>query len=265
MSDPKPLIENALLKKLAAGQTALCLTIRISRTLHAVAIARAAGFDALYVDMEHSSTSFEDASQMCLAACLAGVVPLVRVPSHEHYDINRALDGGAAGIIIPHVDTADEARACVAACKFPPVGKRSVAGSAAVIGYASVPAAEMSRVLNANIMVIPMLETPTAIANADEIAAVEGIDMLLIGTNDLMSEMGIPGKLDDPKVRAAYATVAAACKKHRRYLGIGGIKGGEILEDLRAMGAQFLLARADEAMLLDAAREETKMLRGIFN
>jgi 2-keto-3-deoxy-L-rhamnonate aldolase RhmA len=265
MSDPKPLIENALLKKLGAGKTALCLTVRISRTLHVVAIARAAGFDALYVDMEHSSTSFEAASEICLAACLAGVVPLVRVPSHEAYDINRALDGGAAGIIIPHVDTADEARACVDACKFPPIGKRSVAGSAAVIGYAQVPAAEMARVLNRNIMVIPMLETATAIANAEAIAAVDGIDMLLIGTNDLMAELGIPGQVDHPAVRKAYAEVAAACKKHGRYLGVGGIKGGAILPELRDMGAQFLLARADEAMLLDAAREETKTLRGIFH
>jgi 2-keto-3-deoxy-L-rhamnonate aldolase RhmA len=265
MSEPKPLIENKLLKTLAAGDTALCLTVRISRTLHVVAIARAAGFDALYVDMEHSSTSFEDTSQICLAACLAGVVPLVRVPSHDASDINRALDGGAAGIIIPHVDTAEEARACVDACKFPPIGKRSVAGSAAVIGYASVPAAEMARVLNANIMVIPMLETADAIANADAIAAVDGVDMLLIGTNDLMAELGIPGQVEHPAVRKAYATVAAACKKHGRYLGVGGIKGGAIVPDLRAMGAQFLLARADETMLLEAAREETKTLRSIFH
>jgi 2-keto-3-deoxy-L-rhamnonate aldolase RhmA len=260
----QPLIENQLLKKLRAGETALCLTIRISRTLHAVAIARAAGFDSLYVDMEHSQISFEDASQICLAACLAGVTPLVRVASHEHYDINRALDGGAAGVIIPHVDSAAEAKACVDACRFPPLGKRSVAGSGAVLGYASLPATETARVLNENILVIPMLETPEAIENADAIAAVAGVDMLLIGTNDLMSEMGIPGQLDHPKVREAYAAVAAACKRHKRFLGIGGIKGGAILGELRAMGAQFLLARNDEAMLLEAAQQETRTLHGIF-
>jgi 2-keto-3-deoxy-L-rhamnonate aldolase RhmA len=260
----QPLIENRLLKTLRAGGTALFLTVRISRTLHIVAIARAAGFEALYVDMEHSQISFEDTSQLCLAACLAGVTPLVRVASHEHYDINRALDGGAAGIIVPHVDNAAEAKACVDACRFPPLGKRSVAGSGAVLGYASLPAAETAQLLNENILVIPMLETPEAIRNADAIAAVAGIDMLLIGTNDLMAEMGIPGQIDNPKVREAYATVADACKRHQRFLGIGGIKGGAILGELRAMGAQFLLARNDEAMLLDAARQETKALHGIF-
>jgi 2-keto-3-deoxy-L-rhamnonate aldolase RhmA len=260
----QPLIENGLLGKLRAGETALCLTIRISRTLHAVAIARAAGFEALYVDMEHSSVSFEDASQLCLAARLAGVTPLVRVASHEPYDINRVLDGGAAGVIVPHIDTAAEAKACVDACRFPPLGKRSVAGSGAVLGYAQLPAAETARILNENILVIPMLETPDAIRNADAIAAVEGIDMLLIGTNDLMAEMGISGKIDDPKIREAYAAVAAACKRHRRFLGIGGIKGGAILTELRAMGAQFLLARNDEAMLAEAARAETKTLRALF-
>ena len=260
----QPLIENALLKKLRAGETALCFTIRISRTLHAVAIARAAGFEALYVDMEHSQVSFEDTSQMCLAACLAGITPLVRVPSHAHYDISRVLDGGAAGVIIPHVDNAAEAKACVDACCFPPLGKRSVAGSGAVLGYASLPAAETNRVLNENIIVIPMLETPQAIQNADEIAAVDGIDMLLVGTNDLMAEMGIPGELDNPKVRKAYATVAAACKKHKRFLGIGGIKSGAILTDIRAMGATFLLGSNDEALLAAAAKSESKSLREIF-
>jgi 2-keto-3-deoxy-L-rhamnonate aldolase RhmA len=259
-----PLIENALLKKLRAGETALCFTVRISRTLHAVAIARAAGFEAMYVDMEHSQVSFEDASQLCLAACLAGITPLVRVASHEHYDISRVLDGGAAGVIVPHIDNAKEARACVDACRFPPLGKRSVAGSGAVLGYASLPAAETNRVLNENIIVIPMLETPEAIKNADEIAAVDGVDMLLVGTNDLMAEMGIPGQLDNPKVREAYATVAAACKKHKRFLGIGGIKSGAILTDIRAMGATFLLGSNDEALLAAAAKAESKSLREIF-
>jgi 2-keto-3-deoxy-L-rhamnonate aldolase RhmA len=260
----QPLIENQLLKKLRAGETALCFTVRISRTLHAVAIARAAGFESMYVDMEHSQVSFEDTSQMCLAACLAGITPLVRVPSHAHYDISRVLDGGAAGVIIPHVDNAAEAKACVEACRFPPQGKRSVAGSGAVLGYASLPAAETNRVLNENIIVIPMLETPQAIQNADEIAAVDGIDMLLVGTNDLMAEMGIPGELDNPKVREAYATVAAACKKHKRFLGIGGIKNGAILTDIRAMGATFLLGSNDEALLAAAAKSESKSLREIF-
>jgi 2-keto-3-deoxy-L-rhamnonate aldolase RhmA len=259
-----PLIENALLKKLRAGETALCFTVRISRTVHAVAIARAAGFEAMYVDMEHSQVSFEDTSQLCLAACMAGITPLVRVASHEHYDISRVLDGGAAGVIVPHIDNAKEAKACVDACRFPPLGKRSVAGSGAVLGYASLPAAETNRVLNENIIVIPMLETPEAIANADEIAAVAGVDMLLVGTNDLMAEMGIPGQLDNPKVREAYATVAAACKKHRKFLGIGGIKSGTILTDIRAMGATFLLGSNDEALLAAAAKAESKSLREIF-
>lgn len=258
------MIENALLKKLAAGEPTFCLAVRIGRTLHTVAIARAAGFDALYVDMEHSAISFEDASELCLAAQMAGVVPLVRVESHEANAISRALDGGAAGVIVPHIDTAEEARAAVMAVRFPPLGKRSVAGSGAVMAYAAMPAAETCRVLNANTLLIPMLETPEAIANAGAIAAVEGVDMLLVGTNDLCAEMGLHGKLDHADVKKAYATVAAACKRRKRALGVGGIKGGPMLAELRALGAQFLLSRTDEAILLDGAREETKSLRAQF-
>ena len=101
-----------------------------------------------------------------------------------------------------------------------------------------------------------MLESPQAIENAGEIAAVDGVDMLLIGTNDLCAEMGIPGQLDHDHVRDAYQAMVDACKAHGKSIGIGGIKEGPMLEDIYAMGARFILGRVDGALLGQAASRE---------
>lgn len=256
--------DNPLIRKLAAGDSALCLAVRLLRLPHVAHMAKAAGFDAMYVDMEHSMVGIEDASRLCVAAWDIGIAPLVRTPSHDGHYISRALDGGAAGVIVPHVETAEEARAIVRAALFPPIGKRSVAGSGVVLGYAALSGEEICHRLNARTLVVAMLESEEGIVNAEAIAAVPGIDMLLIGTNDLCAELGIHGQHDHPEIRAAYETTAKACRKHGIWLGIGGIKSGAMLPALHDLGARLLLARTDEALLLAAAKDEVKTLRQSF-
>lgn len=256
--------DNPLVRKLMAGESALCLAIRVMRLPHIAHMAKAAGFDALYVDMEHSMVGIETTSSLCIAAWDIGVVPLVRVPSHDAHYISRVLDGGAAGIIVPHIETAAEAEAVVHAALFTPLGKRSVAGSGVVMGYETYPAEEICQRLNQRTLIVAMVESEDGIANAEAIAAVPGIDMLLIGTNDLCAEYGVHGQHDHPKIKAAYKTVAKACKKYNLPLGIGGIKTGPMLPELYDLGARFLLARTDEALLLAAAKDESKALRQYF-
>jgi 2-keto-3-deoxy-L-rhamnonate aldolase RhmA len=214
--------------------------------------------------MEHSMVGIEEASRLCIAAWDIGVAPLVRVPSHDGHYISRALDGGAAGVIVPHIETAAEAEAVVRAALFTPLGKRSVAGSGVVLGYSSLSGEDICERLNQRTLIVAMLESEDGIANAQAIAAVPGIDMLLIGTNDLCAEYGIHGQHDHPRIRAAYETVAKACQAHGLTLGIGGIKSGAMLPDLYSLGARFLLARTDEALLLAAAKDETKTLHQSF-
>lgn len=256
--------DNPLVRKLASGDSAFCLAIRLMRLPHIAHMAKAAGFDALYVDMEHSMVGIEDASNICIAAWDIGVAPLVRVPSHDAHYISRVLDGGASGVIVPHIETAAEAEAVVNAALFPSLGKRSVAGSGVVMGYNTYAPEDICRRLNERTLIVAMLESEDGIINADKIAAVQGIDMLLIGTNDLCAELGVHGQHEHPKVKAAYAEVAKACKKHNLPLGIGGIKTGPMLPELYDMGARFLLARTDEALLLAAAKDESKALRQHF-
>ena len=115
---------------------------------------------------------------------------------------------------MPHVDTADEAREVVDHLKYPPIGHRSVYGALPHFNFERQKPVEASEKLNQTNLLTVMLESPEAIGNAEEIAAVPGVDVLLIGTGDLTSEMGIPGQALDERVTAAYETTIAACAKH---------------------------------------------------
>jgi len=254
---------NLAKQKLAAGELVLCMGLRQARTADMALIAAASGFDAVYVDMEHSPVSLESTSTVCIGALGAGITPLVRVPGHDAHMATRVLDGGAQGVIFPQVDTAEQAKTLAAACRFPPLGKRSVMGSGPALGYRALPLGEVNATLNAETLLIVMLETAQGIANADAIAAVDGIDILLIGSNDLSTGLGIPGELRHPKLRDAFATAAAACKAHDKVLGIGGVRTDlELQRELLGMGGRFIIAGSDVSYVTAAARADAKALRG---
>ena len=261
MSEPIS-VRNRAKERLAAGELVLCIGTRAARTSDIAMIAEACGFDAFYVDMEHSAIAVDTAAQLSAAALPLGITPLVRTPGHAHHDASRLLDSGALGIIYPHVNTAAEAQAFVAACKFPPVGHRSVAGSGPAQLYRPMPLAEVNRQGNALTLCIAMLETPEGIAQADAIAAVPGIDMLLIGSNDLSTELGVPGDLRHANLRAAYAATAEACKKHGKHFGMGGVRADvELTRDLIQLGARFIIAGSDTGYLMAAARSDVEEIR----
>src|SRR5262249_47285769 len=248
---------NRMQERLARGEVALSMATRLTRTAEIAMIAESCGFDAFFIDMEHCAISLDDAAQICVAALPVGITPLVRIAGHHFEDATRLLDMGALGIICPNVRTAAEAAAFVRACRFPPLGERSVAGTGPLQGYRPTPLADVNKQGNAATMLIPMLETPESIANADAIAAVPGIDVLLIGSNDLCTAMGIPGELKSPKLRAAYETAAKACKAHGKHLGVGGIRGDiEHVAELVKQGARFVIAGSDTQYLMRSARDE---------
>src|ERR1700679_4276296 len=196
------ILRNHVKEKLARGEVVASMTVRLTRGIEIAQIAKTAGFDSLYVDMEHSSFSLETTGQICMAALAAGITPLVRVPGVA--EVSRVLDAGALGVIAPHVRSAADAKAYVTAAKFPPLGERSAAGPLPHFQYRSFPAAEADAALNAATLLMVQFESDEALAKADEIAAVEGVDMVMIGTNDLLADWGIPGQFEHPRVREAY-------------------------------------------------------------
>jgi 2-keto-3-deoxy-L-rhamnonate aldolase RhmA len=124
--------------------------------------------------------------------------------------------------------------------------------------------AELNPKLNAETAVIVMLETAEGIENCEAIAAVDGIDVLLIGSGDLTTDLGIPGQVDHPRLRAAYERVAAACRTHKKVLGVGGIRHNTVLQgELIRLGARFVIAGTDANYVLAGARQDTAALRAI--
>lgn len=252
-------IRNGLKDKLQRGEVGIAMIVRLVRSIEIATLARTAGFDAVYIDMEHNSFSLDTTSQICMACLNAGITPLVRVPGLGAEWISRVLDGGALGIIAPHIESAEDARRVVRLAKHAPLGERSIGGPSPLFQYRAMPAAEAMAAANAATMVVAMIESEAALAAADEIAAVEGIDMLLIGTNDLCSSLGHPGQHDHPRVRDAYRHCIEVCQRRGLTLGIGGMGARPALaKELVAQGARYVSVGNDLGFLLAGAAVQTK-------
>ena len=257
------LLGSDALKKIRAGELTLGLGVHQLRGSAVPLLAKAAGYDWLFIDAEHGTISTQEIAQICLAALPNGVAPIVRVCAGALDEGTRALDNGALGVVVPHIDTVEQARSLVAAFRYYPLGHRSAGGPAAQFGYRPPPTAEAQKTLNAEILVVPMLETPQAVENAEKIAAIDGIDALLIGTNDLSLEMGIAGQVGHERITAAYRTVAEACRRHNKGLGMGGVYDEAVARRYIGMGARMILAGSDHNLLLDALGKRAQFLRGI--
>ncbi|HEX5508745.1 MAG TPA: aldolase/citrate lyase family protein [Pseudolabrys sp.] len=255
---------NGVKEKLARNEVVASMTIRLVRGIEIARLAKAAGFDMIYIDVEHSSFSLDTTGQICLAALSVGIAPFVRVPSNTPEYISRVLDGGALGVIAPHIGSAGEARAVVKAAKFPPLGERGAAGALPHLHYRSFPAEEAYAALNDATMVIVQFESADAVEKAEEIAAIDGIDMVLIGVNDMLNSLGLPGQYEHPRVRDAYARTIAACRKHGKHVGVGGLSTRpKLAAEFVAMGARLVSTGTDIQFLLAAATEKAKQVHEI--
>ncbi|ASW89889.1 aldolase [Mycobacterium marseillense] len=239
----------------------LCLALLSARTPDVPAIAAACGYDAVYVDLEHTTTSLDTAQMLCVSALGAGISGLVRVPSHDPSVIARALDGSAVGIIVPHVNSKEEAKGVVRAARFPPIGSRSISGLNAVSGYTPRGAPQLVDLLERRTVVAVMVETPEAVEASDSIASVDGVDMILIGPSDLTAAMGIHGQYENEHFHRAVESVAAACRGHGVALGIAGIKSVDLLNRFVGLGLRFISAGTDIGMMTEAATARAQALR----
>jgi 2-keto-3-deoxy-L-rhamnonate aldolase RhmA len=246
----------ALMERLARGRPVAALGVRSSRTAEIARIASSTGHQAIWVDMEHSTMSVDTAAMICASALDLGLVPFIRPPERDLGIIGRLLDGGALGIIAPRVETVEEAQDIVAACRFPPFGHRSAIATLAHLDFKKMPGEQLYEELNHATVVQILLESPRGIENVEAIAALPGVDMVAIGTNDLTAEMGMPGQFQHPEVRKAHETAIAACRRARKPLVIGGIADLAYAAELIRFGAApFLFTGIDTDLLLGAARD----------
>jgi 2-keto-3-deoxy-L-rhamnonate aldolase RhmA len=258
------ILRNNVKDKLARDEVVASMTVRLVRSVEIARIAATAGFDTLYVDLEHSSFSLETCGQICIAALEAGIAPFVRVPANTPDYVARVLEGGALGVIAPHVHSADDAKAVVRAAKFAPAGERSNVSGLPHLHYHSFAAAEAYAALNDATMIIVQFESAAALAKADEIVAVEGIDMVLVGLNDLLADWGLPGDYDHPRVREVYAKTIALCRRHGKHCGVGGLSTRpDLVAEFVKMGARYVSTGTDLGFLLGACTARAKAVREI--
>jgi 4-hydroxy-2-oxoheptanedioate aldolase len=258
------ILRNRVKDLLAQDEVVVSMTVRLTRTIEIAQIAKTAGFDMLYIDLEHSPLTLDATGQICMAALNVGIVPAVRVPANTPDYISRVLDAGALGIIAPHVHTAAEARAVVQASKFPPLGCRSNTGIFPQLQYRSFPAAETCRAIDDATMVIVQFESADCLEKADEIIAVDGVDIVLVGLNDMLGDMGLAGQYDHPKVREIYGTVIDACRRHGKHCGVGGLASRpDLIAEYVRMGARYVSSGHDLAFLLSASTQRANEIKGI--
>ena len=238
--------------KLQNGQPALGGWIMIGHPSVAEILA-GEGFDWLAVDMEHTSTTVRIFHELSLAVKRTAVDLLVRLPGLDPQITKLVLDSGADGIIVPAVNTPEQAREAVAMAKFPPVGHRGASLCRATDFGRNF--SDYYRNHNENVLVVCMLEHIDAVNNVDAILAVPGIDATFIGPYDLSASMGLPGQTDHPDVLAAQQTLLAACQRHGVPAGIHvvPVDGDEVSRRI-GQGFRFIACGIDTEFLLFAAR-----------
>ncbi|MBI5084429.1 MAG: aldolase [Acidobacteria bacterium] len=247
---PAPGFVNPVKKTLKEGGVVIGGTIQAANP-DTAAIMAGAGFDFLWIEGEHSPITLETTRNIILLTQGRKAVPFTRVPVNELWTAKRMLDVGSLGVIFPFTDTADLARQAVAACKYPPAGRRGYGPGLASFRW-PVPEG-YPKWANDNVMVIVIVERPVAIDHIEEIAAVPGLDVIFIGLNDLSYNYGVPGQLTAPVMRAAVERVMSAAKKHN--LPVGGPAGAADVKRMLAEGYRFLQGPSDLSLLQSAARD----------
>lgn len=260
----QPTLRNPAKERMRAGDVALGITVRLTRSPDIARIARETGHDFIYIDAQHSIFNLETIAAMALEALACDVAPVVRVRGVDDPDVSLLLDNGVTGIVFPNVATAEQARRAVAAAKFPPVGQRTVTGTYAHFGYRSVPLTAAVPMFNDATLVVVMIESPEGLANVEEIAAVDGVDVVLIGTNDMLFAMGKPGQFDDEEIVAAIDRTIAAADANGKFSGCGGNRNVEGQLAVIRKGVRFMTTQTDVGFMFSGATAWTKGLRDGF-
>ena len=217
------------------------------------------GWDFIVIDAEHTQINRGDLEPLLRAAQVAQTPALVRLPANDRIWISSVLDAGAAGILVPSVNSAAEARAAIAATRFPPLGTRGV-GPGRASGYG----ARIEQTIagaNAEVVLAIQLETAEGLANVEEIAAVDGIDAIYIGPGDLAVSMGAMGPEGRPALIRAIKTITDSCQRHGRAAGIFNMTPDNLDESIKG-GLTFLTLGSDSLFLFKSLKDAADAAHG---
>jgi 2-keto-3-deoxy-L-rhamnonate aldolase RhmA len=253
---------NNIKKKLKSGERVYGTMLKEARNVNIAELLEIAGFDYFVIDMEHAFYDMSDIAPILMFARKTSVTSVVRIPRLDYAYVAKTLDMGAEGIWVPHLDTVEEARALVSYGKYPPEGKR---GAAVPIFRQKErqefkEAADYFRAVNEETLLIAQMESGEAIRNVEAITAIPGIDVAMMGTQDLSLDLGYPGQGNHPEVKGAVQKVVDACKKNGKASG-NHVPG---IDDLRywiGQGMQMITWSYETNMIIDRGREALKLLK----
>jgi 4-hydroxy-2-oxoheptanedioate aldolase len=220
-----------------------------------------AGFDFMYIDMEHSAFSMETVGDLCFAALAAGVVPIVRPAAKKPHLLTRPLDNGAMGLLIPHVDTR-EAEAIVRAIRFPPLGQRGMNLTGVHTGFARADGDAYVKATHAETLLLVQIESDRGIGNLNEILSVEGVDGAVVGRADLSTDLGLPGQTNHPEVVRRVETLIAACQRHQKIPGLL-VQDVASAKEWIAKGIRLVPYASEVSLLVDAGARAVGEIRGL--
>jgi 4-hydroxy-2-oxoheptanedioate aldolase len=205
--------------RIRAGETLIGVFSDLASPL-AAELCGKAGFDWIVLDLEHGTATEADLLVLLYAVGTTPMAPIVRAQSAERLRIGRALDLGAAGVMLPQLQSADEVRQAIAYLRYPPAGSRGLALRTRGADMGAIAHADVARVVNERVVGIVQIESKGALAAADEIASMDEVDVLFVGPADLSHALGVPGRFDDETYLAALRTVTDACGRHGKAAGI---------------------------------------------
>lgn len=250
---------NRVKAALRSGQAVAGPIINEARAVSTVKVMALAGFDFLWFDTEHAMLGTETLSNLVQMALACDICPLVRVTDLSYPLVARALDGGAQGVVIPRVETRDQAEAAVSFTKYPPAGRRGAGGDARN-GYERRDAKTAVAESDAETMVVVQIETLTGVENLDRIAAVPGIDVICLGPLDLSISLGLPGQFDHPTFIATVQKIVDTCRPHDVACGYVE-KEATAFRRWYEMGLRFLVCNSDGNMIVQGAYRDVAALR----
>lgn len=251
--------ENRVKAALKAGKTVVGAGMALTASPTVVRIMANSGLDFLFIDTEHSHIPPDTLMGVVQMARACGISPLVRPPDLEYHVIANTLDTGADGIIVPRVETREQAARLVSFAKFPPLGVRGC-GTSAPLDYQRMDWREAIPWLNEQSLVAAQVESLTAIENLDEMLTVPGIDVIVVGPLDLSISLGIPGQFDDPRMIAAVDRVIEICKRHRVTSGIV-MAPPEALKPWWEKGMRFFSCGGDTGFLQNGSAANVRAVR----
>jgi len=249
-------------ERLAKGETVFGCGLQVYRSAEIPRAFAAAGFDYVFIDMEHSAYDLETVQDMITASNQAGITPIVRVAELLYSLVARLLDSGAQGIILPRVEDPKLLAEAMSWMRFPPVGKRGYGVNPTMVNYEGRSFAEIIEHQNRNTVSVVQFETRVAMERADELLSIPGVDIAMVGPADLSISLGVPGDFDNPVMVSTISALIEKCNRHGVVPGIQ-TRSVAMAKAWAERGMRFVGAGAEHALLLEKAKEAVAQLNQV--